>query len=95
MPERNRFCLLNHAWAAQFTQSFFARQVATTALAQGTTLVFSLAMATITARWLGPAGKGELAMIFMVPAMLQMFLSLGLGPANVYFIGSGRFPIHQ
>ena len=76
-------------------QSIFARRVGTTLLSQGATLILSLATAAITARWLGPAGKGQLAMVFMVPAMLQMFLGAGLGPANVYYVGSGRLSVSQ
>ena len=79
----------------RIAQSVFARQVGTTALAQGVTLVLSLATAAISARWLGPVGKGQLAMILMVTSMLQMFIGAGLGPANVYYVGSGRLSIHQ
>lgn len=90
------FSMRSYAYIArQLIRSVFARQVGTTALTQGAILILSLVTASITARCLGPAGKGQLAMVFMVPALLQMFLSLGLGPANVYYVASGSLPIHQ
>jgi len=91
----NRLYLQTHEWANRLAQSVFVRQVCTTALAKGAILILSLAAAAITARWLGPAGKGQLGMIFMVPSMFGMFLSFGLGPANVYYVGSGRLPVYQ
>jgi O-antigen/teichoic acid export membrane protein len=95
LEARNIVWLSCHALARRVEQSVFAKQVGSTMLSQGVTLIISLATAAITARWLGPAGKGQLAMILMVPAMFQMFLSAGLGPANVYYVGSERIPIHQ
>jgi len=92
---KNSQCSPARKFASQLTGSVFAKQVGSTALTQGAILIISLVTAAITARWLGPAGKGQLAMIFMVPGMLQMFLGLGLGPANVYYVAAGRLPIHQ
>jgi O-antigen/teichoic acid export membrane protein len=77
----------------KISKSVFVQQVGTTTISQIATLMLSLVTAAITARWLGPAGKGELAMIFMVPALFQLFLSAGLGPANVYYVGSHRVPV--
>ena len=71
----------------------FARQVGTTVLSQGLTLLLSLATAAITARWLGPGGKGQLALTLLIPGMLGLFLSFGINTANVYFTGSRRLPI--
>jgi len=76
-------------------KNVFVRQVVITAFTQATVLLLSLGNAALTARWLGPAGKGQLALIFMVPAMFQMFLNAGLGPANVYYVGSGRLPVRK
>lgn len=80
--------LLNNISSTSFVQ-----QVGTTTISQIAILMLSLATASITARWLGPSGKGELAMVFMVPAVLQQFLCLGLAPANVYYTGSNRISI--
>jgi O-antigen/teichoic acid export membrane protein len=71
----------------------FARQVGTTVLSQGLTLLLSLVTAAITARWLGPGGKGQLALALLIPGMLGLFLSFGINTANIYFTGSRRLPI--
>jgi len=84
---------LNKMELKKISKSVFVQQVGTTTISQIATLMLSLVTAAITARWLGPAGKGELAMIFMVPALFQLFLSAGLGPANVYYVGSHRVPV--
>jgi O-antigen/teichoic acid export membrane protein len=62
-------------------------------LSQGITLLLSLVTAVITARWLGPGGKGQLALALLIPYMLGLFLSFGINTANVYFTGSRRLPI--
>jgi len=76
-------------------RSVFAHQVGTTLLSQGLTLLLSLATAAITARWLGPEGRGQLALALLVPGMLQLFLSFGINTANVYFTGSRRLSIAE
>lgn len=71
----------------------FTQNVASTFLVQLLCLFLSVANAAIIARWLGPEGKGMLAMILMVPGMLGLFLSGGIGVANVHFTGSGRLDV--
>lgn len=88
-------CINDQNIIRRLWQSVFAKQVGTTVLAQGATLMFAFVTTAITARWLGPAGKGQLAILVMVPVMFQMFLSAGLGHANVYYVGSGRLPVSQ
>lgn len=39
----------------------------------------------LLARWLGPTGRGELAAVMLLPALLIVVGSLGLGTATVYF----------
>lgn len=80
---------------SKFTKSIFVRQVCTTTITQAVILLFTVITSAITARYLGPAGKGQLAMVFMVPSMLGMFLGFGLGPSNVYHISAGRLPLHK
>jgi len=81
--------------SARVTQSVFARQVGSTLLGQVITLVLSMATAAITARWLGPGGRGQLAILLLVPSVMQLFLNLGIGVANVYYAGSGRLAVAQ
>ncbi len=71
----------------------FARNVISTFLAQGLALILTVATSAIIARWLGPEGKGILAMALLVPSMMAIFLNCGIGAANVYFVGSRRADI--
>lgn len=64
-------------------------------LSRGGTLLLSVVTAAITARWLGPTGKGQLAMALLLPGVLQLFLSLGINSANVYFTGSKKLSIAE
>ncbi len=56
-------------------------------------LSLSIATAAIIARWLGPEGKGMLALALLLPGMLGLFLSGGINVANVYFAGSRRLDV--
>jgi len=53
------------------------------ALALGSGFLTSI----MTARALGAAGKGELALLVQIPALVVTLLSFGLGTANAYYIG--------
>jgi O-antigen/teichoic acid export membrane protein len=68
----------------------FQKDVIVTFLTQIVKIVLSIATAAIVAQWLGPEGKGTLALALLVPGMLGIFLSGGIGLANVYFAGSRR-----
>jgi O-antigen/teichoic acid export membrane protein len=76
-------------------RSTFARNVATTFLTQVVSLVIGVANAAIVARWLGPQGKGSLALALLIPSTLALFLSGGIPAANVYFVGSRRLSVTQ
>lgn len=77
----------------QFLEEEFKKQVVATYLTQLICLVFSIATAAIIARWMGPEGKGMLAMALLIPGMMAIFLNGGIGVANVYFAGSRRMNI--
>jgi O-antigen/teichoic acid export membrane protein len=49
-----------------------------------------LLTSVVLARALGAEGRGQLAVIMLLPAMLSTFLNLGVSPANVFYISSGR-----
>lgn len=55
----------------------------------------SLALASVTARWLGPAGKGTLSLILLSSGLLALLLGGGVNVANVYFTASRRLPVSQ
>ena len=52
-------------------------------------------LSVILARTLLPAGRGEYALIVLVPSLLLLFLDPGLGNASVYLIGQRTFPLMQ
>jgi len=56
-------------------------------------MVLTVANAAIIARWLGPDGKGAYTLATLMPFMLALFLSGGIGLANVYFAGSQRIDV--
>ncbi len=74
-------------------QKRFQQQVITTLLAQVAVFVFSFATAAIIARQLGPEGKGIVNLSLLLPGMLGLFLSGGIGVGNVYFAGSKRLDV--
>jgi O-antigen/teichoic acid export membrane protein len=55
------------------------------------TLVSGLATSIVTARWLGPEGKGTLsALLFVAEGVFRTICALGLGEAAVILLGRGR-----
>ena len=64
------------------TLTTFAVRIISTALLLGATIAI--------ARILGPSGKGAYSLIILVPILLATIGDLGIGIANVYFLGTGR-----
>lgn len=77
----------------QFLKGQFKKQVGATFLSQLMGLLFSIATGAIIARYLGPEGKGILAMALLLPGTLVIFLNFGIGVSNVYFVGSRRLDV--
>lgn len=50
-----------------------------------------LATVIVIARAFGPAVNGAFFVALLLPSMLATFLNLGVGPANVYYLGSGQY----
>lgn len=75
------------------SRNSFAQGVVWTFLASIAASCLSIGSSAVIARWLGPAGKGALALAVLVPGMLALLLSGGIGVANVYFAGSGRLDV--
>lgn len=78
---------------AALFQSVFVRRVGFTIVGQVGGLVVAMATSAITARVLGPEGRGQLSLALLLPGMLQLFLGLGLNVANVYYAGSERIAV--
>ena len=66
----------------------FLQHVGITFVSQVITLLFTIATAALIARYLGPEGKGSIALALLVPGMLGLFLGCGVEVANVYYAGS-------
>lgn len=79
--------------ASGLLRSKFAFNVTSTLLAQVTLLGLTIASAAIVARVLGPQGKGLLSLAALAPGLLGLFLSAGIGAANVYYAGSRSLEI--
>jgi len=68
----------------------FSRDVAFTLFAQLLLVLLHTGNTAILAHWLGPEGKGMLDVALLVPGMLGLLVTGGLGIANVYYAGSRR-----
>jgi O-antigen/teichoic acid export membrane protein len=49
----------------------------------------------VLARVLGPSGKGIYSLILLIPSIMIAFGNLGIGGANVYFVGSKKYKIED
>jgi len=79
--------------AIAFTDSHFKRHVGTTLITQMACLCLTVITTAVIARWLGPEGKGIIELALLLPGMLSLFLSGGIGMANVYFAGTRRLDV--
>lgn len=52
--------------------------------------ILQLVTLAIIARTFGPSGNGAYTLALLLPTMLATFLNLGVGPANVYFLGANK-----
>ncbi|MBA7682309.1 hypothetical protein ES703_90659 [subsurface metagenome] len=68
----------------------FAKYTANTIVVQFFILALTVATAIITARVLGPSGKGLFAILTLTAAIAVAVGGLGLGQAIVYYIGGRR-----
>jgi O-antigen/teichoic acid export membrane protein len=67
-----------------------AINVASTLARQLSSGVLSLITLSIIAREFGPEGNGAYTLALLLPTMLATILNMGIGPANVYFLGAGK-----
>lgn len=56
-------------------------------------LAVGLGLSILLARILGPDGNGKYAVAILLPSLLSNFLNLGIGPANVYYVGRGSVSV--
>lgn len=65
--------------------SEFTRYTLSTSVSQGVILLCAVAAAVVTARVLGPAGKGQLAQVLLIPALATTFGRMGIGHAINFY----------
>jgi len=65
----------------------FVEQYGSTVIVQGLTLGLGILTGILSARMLGPAGRGEYAAIVIWPTGIASFLALGINQAVVYHLG--------
>ena len=73
--------------------SKLANNASTTFGRQVSSGLLQLAIIAIIARVYGPEGNGAYNIALLLPSMLAIFLNLGIGPANVYFISAGKVAV--
>jgi O-antigen/teichoic acid export membrane protein len=61
--------------------------IAQTVLRYVVALVLGLGLTILLARILGPDGNGKYSVAVLLPSILSTLLNLGIGPANVFFVG--------
>jgi O-antigen/teichoic acid export membrane protein len=71
----------------------FRTNVVSTFLFQVLQLFSYVGTTAVIARWLGPEGKGTVALALLIPGMLGIFLGGGINVANVYFAGSRKLDV--
>jgi O-antigen/teichoic acid export membrane protein len=72
-----------------------ARSSSVKLLADGASLVFGMIAAVLTARWLGPSGKGLLASLFFLAGLIMQLCSIGIGDAAIVFVGHRRVDLQR
>lgn len=55
--------------------------------------IISFITSIMVARFLGPEGKGELALILLLPTILTTFVNLGFSVSTTYFVGKKKFSL--
>ncbi|MGH2568973.1 MAG: oligosaccharide flippase family protein, partial [Bacteroidota bacterium] len=68
----------------------YAKGVLITLLAKGFAIPVGVASSIITARYLGPEGRGVLAVLFVLQGAAVLFGSLGLHSSSTYFIARNK-----
>jgi len=73
----------------------FTQNVGITFFTRLFTLAISLISSVIIARLLGPAGKGILSLVILVPSFIALIASLGIEISNVYYVGRNKYSLQD
>lgn len=71
--------------------STFIKQSSSTLTTRSILIVLGFIYSVLTARILGPEGKGNLALLLAIPTMLLPLANLGVKQASAYFRGQGIY----
>ncbi|MDQ4145282.1 MAG: oligosaccharide flippase family protein [Actinomycetota bacterium] len=64
-------------------------------MADASGLIFGLLASVITARWLGPRGKGLFASLTLLSSVVVQLCTLGLGDAAIVYVGQKKVSIQR
>jgi len=73
----------------------FRRDVSLILVTRIATLAIGVLIQAVVARVLGPQGKGQLSLIFLLVSMTALLGNGGIGIANVYFIGRKKYELQE
>jgi O-antigen/teichoic acid export membrane protein len=73
----------------------FSKNTAITFITQILNLVLGITTSVIIARILGPEGKGIYTLAVLLPWFVIVISNLGIGPATVFYIGKGKYPLRK
>ncbi|OHA71300.1 MAG: hypothetical protein A3H01_01565 [Candidatus Wildermuthbacteria bacterium RIFCSPLOWO2_12_FULL_40_9] len=73
----------------------FSKNSLWTLLSDMVIFVSGLVYLVILARVLGPEGKGIHSLILLIPGVIMVFGSFGMESANVYFVGTKKYPLRD
>lgn len=85
--------MITSFWQRLKRPGSFTRQVSSTFFLQTVSVAVVFISGVLVARRLGTEGKGVIQLVTLTVSMFTLFLSGGVGIANVYFIGKQRLSI--
>ena len=75
--------------------SSFTKDSAVSILYSITSLLVGIISSILIARSLGPAGKGELAILLLVPSILVTFGNMGINTSIIYYLGKKKYELPE
>ena len=73
----------------------FTRNALLMLLTRLTVFAMALIGGVVTARALGPSGKGTLTLALLIPFFAERFLNFGVGIANTYLLGKKKYTLQD
>jgi O-antigen/teichoic acid export membrane protein len=73
----------------------FTKNTLITFTTRVSTLILGMVISIVIARVLGPEGKGVYSLAILLPTLLLTFISLGIYPATIFYIGKKKYPLSE